>query len=203
MPACLAASALSIVLVGCSSQVEGNPSVSKSLGRPDSTAVPSPPRELGFASYAEDPCKLISKELLESLGYDPSGTVGTEEDGLAIEYAGRGCYWTSNEDPEDFLAINLQTSNSQGGRGGLSERYRFYEAGGYAYWRATQVDEYPAAFFDLLDERAEGRCGIGVGIADDLSYSVVAQNYKENPQRACNVVKEIAGDALQSLKGAN
>lgn len=184
-------------LAGCSHEVPGEPNQSQAVptqGDESGYQVPPIPRRLDISSYLGNPCGLVSDGFMKSSGYAPGGSALTAEDSDLAERYGPGCLWNAvGSGVRAIVTIPVQG-------GGLGSRYAAYQGGAYAYWEPVELSGYPAAFFDLRDQRPQGTCNIGVGVADDRIFAVTAGSYSDDPEQACEVVAKIAQHVLLALK---
>lgn len=204
----IAVAAFVAVLTGCS-QTEGGsatPAGSASASMPPSSStasggaqVPQVQHPLDASPYTDDPCALVPQTQMESRGYLEPGTRETAASNAAAALAGPGCTW--NSEGTELLAVVIQTGNrDQHGTGGLQGVYEAYEGGLLAFLEPASVGDYPAAFTGTADRRSEGNCMLVVGVADNLSFSVVADGYLDDPSQACTDVESVAGTVIETLK---
>ncbi|MEU6642199.1 DUF3558 domain-containing protein [Saccharomonospora sp. NPDC046836] len=186
------------MIAGCSQSEPGTASPTASGSTTADSVVPAVDVPLDAAAYLNEPCRLVEQEFMHSIGYNEAGQAATEENNSTAALSGPGCDWDQSEGIAG-LGFTIQTGNQTNGLGGLEGNYDAHIRGQYSFWEPTTVDQYPAAFSDLTDARAEGRCRIVVGIADDLSFAVTADGYDE-PTRACEDVEAVAGEIIQTLK---
>jgi hypothetical protein len=179
------------------------PSASASTGAPSADPevpkVTQPP--LDATKYVSDPCKLVSTDLLTSMKYTDAG-VYHPAGNTPLTAAGPSCSWRIKG--EGFgLQVILGTGNRERGAGGLAGSYAAYRSGTIARFleRAPDVEGYPAIYFDVQDERSMGTCGLVVGIADDLSFSIQAQGY-QGQDDSCAATAQAAAGVVKTLKGA-
>lgn len=198
-----AASVLASVLVfsACSSSEPGTPVIdgSSAASAPSEIYTVPPGKRLDVAPFLSSPCELVSEELLVEMGYSASGRPRLPGEDTTADVTGPYCGW-SGEDDSRGLTVSIQSGNEQRGTGGLGSLRRAYEDGRFAYWEEVEVGGYPAAYLDLVDRRATGGCGIAVGVAEDMSFSVSVDDYVDQPGEVCTVVTEFAADVIRSLK---
>ncbi|PRX49061.1 uncharacterized protein DUF3558 [Prauserella shujinwangii] len=161
--------------------------------------MPPVSQELDATPYLTKPCELVPDTTLESLGFALPGEPLSAENESTADLVGPSCGWWLKPG-NTLLSVGIQTGNREHGVGGLRGLRGGYERGQYAYWESTNIGGYPAAYYDIDDERQEGRCRLAVGIADDLTFSVSAGVYENEPQQACSTVEKVATDVIGTLK---
>lgn len=190
-------------LAACSGTTEGSPE----LGGTSGTGTTSPQEPGGrytvqmplrIDSFLSRPCDLLPGESLNSLGLDAQdGEAKLPENDGAARATGPYCSWAGES---VSVSVGVQSENTKRGTGGLDGLYAVYEQGRYGFWEETEVAGYPAAFSATVDQRAEGRCQLAVGIADDMSFTANAY-IGDNPDAACQAATELAADVIQTLGG--
>lgn len=192
---------------GCSSEESGTPSAQVPATSEVSSSTDPPlggypiPESLDLSPFSSMPCDLVPQDILGELGYDSEGTAKLEESDTVAAWTGPACFWQAREGEEGLLTVTILSGNAERGFGGLAGLRSLYEQGEFAYWEDATVLDYPAAYVSQWDRRADGECGISVGVSEEMAFSVVASFYKENPDRACSVVSEVAEDVVGNLRG--
>lgn len=192
---------------GCSSEESGTPSAQvPETSEVSSSTDPSLggyeiPEPLELSPFSSRPCDLVAQDILDELGYDPEGTAKLEESDAVAARGGPYCFWRARESGEGTLTVTILSGNAERGFGGLSGLRSLYEQGEFAYWEDATVLDYPAAYVSQWDRRADGECGISVGVSEEMAFSVMAGFYREDPDRACSVVSEVAEDVVGNLRG--
>lgn len=198
------------VLAGCSdndpeasdggtepTQTASPPSGSAGGGLPHSGA-PSVQNPIADTSRWEaDPCAVISAEQIKSLGLEPTGSKHKDEP------TGPGCFWKFNADSPSAFTGGLGTT---GGREGISNLYKHKQQGSAAVFEELPaIEGHPAAVAMSKDDRSEGVCAVGVGLRDDLLYTLVMTADPSTPQgkEPCEWAAKVAGLAVQTMKGAS
>ncbi|WP_240490955.1 DUF3558 domain-containing protein [Amycolatopsis vancoresmycina] len=163
--------------------------------------VPKVSAPLDASKYVSDTCAVVSKDVLTSLKFTDPGRYQAKGDTLFTK-AGPSCLWKLQGEGIG-LSVSLGTGSRDEGAGGLAGIYRGYASKTYIRFleRAPDVDGYPAVYWGPLDERPMGSCGIGVGIADDLTFDVYAQGY-QGADDSCGVANQVASSVIKTLKGA-
>ncbi|MEV6443716.1 DUF3558 domain-containing protein [Amycolatopsis sp. NPDC051716] len=193
-------------LAACTTTKDGtaSPSPTGSAATNPSSVDPAVPKvavPLDASKYVSDTCAVVSKDVLTSLRYTDPGRYQARGDTLFTK-AGPSCLWKLQGEGIG-LSVSLGTGSRDEGAGGLAGIYRGYADKTYIRFLepAPAVDGYPAVYWGPLDERPMGSCGIGVGIADDLTFDVYAQGY-QGADDSCGVAKQVASSVIKTLKGA-
>ncbi|MFI5606785.1 DUF3558 domain-containing protein [Amycolatopsis sp. NPDC051903] len=162
-------------------------------------AVPKVGHPLDVSAYVGDPCRTVPPSVLTPLGYTTPGEPHTAA--AADTSAGPYCGWLIGAEGLS-VQVGLLTGNRDRGTGGLSGLYQGKAAGQVGFLApAPAVAGYPAVYTGLRDRRARGDCGLDVGIADDLVFSVAALGY-QGEQDSCHVAETVAAAVVGTLKGA-
>lgn len=185
---------------GAASPAPSTPaSTGASTADPDVPKVTQPPLDAG--KYAADTCAVLPQDLLASLKYTDPGKYQAKGN-TPFTAAGPSCSWTLKGEGIGLQVI-LGTGNRDNGAGGLAGTYAAYREKKFVRFLepAPAVEGYPAVFADVQDERPMGTCGMVVGVADDLSFSVQAQGY-QGQDDSCAVAAQAAAGVVKTLKGA-
>ncbi|PXY33808.1 DUF3558 domain-containing protein [Prauserella flavalba] len=191
---------------GCATEEPGTPTPSSptSNGESGTSAagadVPPVANPLDASAYLDRPCDLVPQNVMDGLSYTEPGNALTAEENSTAALSGPGCGWNVRGRGQSVV-VGIQTGNQQDGIGGLQGIYDAYQDGQFEYYEPTTVGDYPAAFSDISDKRDRGSCAMYVGIADDLTYSVYAGPYTDDPDEACPVAEQVAGAVIDTLKG--
>jgi hypothetical protein len=163
--------------------------------------VPKVAVPLDAGKYVSDTCAIVPQDVLTPLKYTDPGVYQAKGD-TAFTEAGPSCSWKRRGEGIG-VSVTLATGNRDRGAGGLAGLYRGYENKIYIRFleRAPDIEGYPAIYYGLVDERPMGSCGLGVGIADDLTFDVYAQGY-QGPDDSCGVATQVAASIIKTLKGA-
>ncbi|WP_239071409.1 DUF3558 domain-containing protein [Amycolatopsis sp. SID8362] len=180
-----------------SSPTDSSPTGASSAN-PDVPKVAVP---LDASKYVADTCGIVPKDVLATLRYTDAGEFRAKGD-TPFTKAGPSCLWKLHGEGIG-LSVSLGTGSRAEGAGGLAGIYAGYEQKTYIRFleRAPDVEGYPAVYWGLEDERPMGSCGIGVGIADDLTFDVYAQGY-QGPDDSCAAATQVAASIIKTLKGA-
>lgn len=163
--------------------------------------VPKVSAPLDPGKYVADTCSVVPKDVLTSLRFTDAGEYQARGDSVFTK-AGPSCLWTLHGEGIG-MSVSFGTGSRDEGTGGLAGLYAGYRAKTYIRFleRAPDVEGYPAIYWGLTDERPMGSCGIGVGIADDLTVDVYAQGY-QGPDDSCGTANQVAESVIKTLKGA-
>ncbi len=194
---------LALVATSCADTEEGSagPATSEAISTVESRGsergVSDP---LDVSPYLSKPCGLVSAEMLDELGtsLQESEPRLPENDKIAAQ-SGPYCSWSGER--EGSISVAVASKNSERGMGGLRGLEALRDQGRFSLWDETSVSGYPAVYLGVTDDRARGDCDLAVGIADDMTFSVTAISFYDNPQRACEVASEVAADVIRTLKG--
>ncbi|MFJ1759703.1 DUF3558 domain-containing protein [Amycolatopsis sp. NPDC088138] len=181
-----------------------SPSTAGSSATDAPSADPDVPKvavPLDPGKYVSDTCAIVPPDVLTPLRYTDPGVYQAKGD-TAFTEAGPSCSWKLRGEGIG-LSVTLATGNRDRGAGGLAGLYRGYENKTLIRFleRAPDVEGYPAVYYDIADARSTGNCGLGVGIADDLTFDVYAQGY-QGPDDSCGAANQVAASIMKTLKGA-
>lgn len=163
--------------------------------------VPKVSAPLDASKYLTDTCAIVPQDVLTSLRYTDPGVYQAKGD-TAFTEAGPSCAWKLRGEGIG-LSVTIATGNRDRGAGGLAGLYAGYRNHTLIRFleRAPDVEGYPAVYYGPLDERPAGSCGLGVGIADDLTFDVYAQGY-QGADDSCGAAEQVAASIIKTLKGA-
>lgn len=204
-PTLLATLAAAALLSGCEGESPGQPTTAPTnVGgtQPSSPAngsgdVPKVERPLDPSNFLDKPCELVPNDWLRQHGYEDQG-----DSKNASGPAGPGCAWSTADVTGPQVQVVIDTSNQNAGTGGLQKAFESFERGEWEYFELTSVSGYPAAFTDISDMRSQGRCGISVGIRDDLTFGANGDFFDDDPQKACTEAQALAEQVIKTLQGA-
>lgn len=203
----VAVASIAFSVVSCSGETAGLPQADEVVGQSSVQSSSASPRysidePLDVTPFLGSPCQLVSPGVLKKFDYQPEDGDENlpESDEMAAE-GGPYCDWQGGD--EGTLSVAIDSGNTERGLGGLENMRTLHEQGRFNLWEETTVSGYPAAYVDMQDKRSEGNCSLSVGVADDMTFSVNASFYYENPEEACRVVDEVAADVIQNLRGKN
>lgn len=200
------ATALSVILVGCTTTANGNPapgtqtngggesseSVPPSSGEPDQNGAPRVTDPLDADQFIADPCAALTVEQLSRFGITSPGEPDTE--GAIATEAGPSCVWQTAQEVPSTLGVGYLTGNENG----LADMYGARDR--YVYFEETTVSGYPAVFRDTLDRRDIGTCTIAVGVSDSLYFRVSEQGDLD-AVGACERAEQVAAAVIETMQG--
>lgn len=197
---------VAIALGGCTPEADGGDPPEK--GKPSSDGnqgnAPKVTNLLDPSPFLSDPCKLVDDSIVSEIGSFQPGEADVTSD-AAKNLIGPNCSW-NNDDYSHLLSVGIDTIHQKHGEPGfkgLDGVYASHKDG--RYLEPVVVQGYPgnpAAFAGEVAKREQGDCGLYVGIADDLVFTVSVLDEKD-PANACPAAAKLAGAALDSLtKGA-
>jgi hypothetical protein len=186
-----------LALAGCSQTTEGTPSTpgpSAATNAPGAQKVANP---LDPSVYQQKPCDLLPKATPTQLGYAGAGMPDLAS--VGAKSGGPGCSWLqSGTGREIHVQVGIKGQNP--GHPGVSATFEQQRRGLIAYAEPTEVGGYPAAFADVTDGRSHGRCALVTAVADDQVIGSSAQGY-QGEQDSCDLAKQLAAAAIETLKG--
>ncbi|MEQ0563057.1 DUF3558 domain-containing protein [Amycolatopsis sp. NEAU-NG30] len=183
---------------GCSDGVAGNalPSSSVAGSSPatssDAPNVPKVAQPLDTARYEKEPCAALTVDQLSQLG------ITTQPKPDLESKLGPGCEWNAFDEVGVTLHATLLTAGSS-----LAKLYKQHEQGQWPFFEpVSDLSGYPGVLLDSLDAQPKGKCQIGVGVRDDLVYSVQVSVDPEskNYSDPCPVVRKAAEMAVSTMK---
>lgn len=202
----LAVSLVALAATACTTTSQGEPRATPTETRSSGPTQKPSEDELPFAGapavddpldtsrYALDPCEALTATQVESLNLPSQGTI---DDDVAL---GIGCNW-KNADTRGEVKINFFLDDPRG----LSPEYQADKNGKWAYFEELpDIGGYPAVSRDGVDDRHLGYCPVVVGVADDMVFEAIVQLSQANvgQKDPCEVAVQVAGMALQTMKGA-
>jgi hypothetical protein len=196
-----------VALAGCSSSggeadlgESGSPPSGSPTGQsPTGPEAPPITDPLDADAFLDDPCELTPLAELSGLGYAEPGEPKTEDD-VARELSGPSCHWSGAEAGVG-MTVQIQTVNRDNGIGGIAGLHEAAANGQLGFLEQTDdLSGYPAYFAGLSDRRSTGSCGLAVGIADDLNFTVTSLGYQGADDSCGNsvAVAEIVIDTLKA-----
>jgi hypothetical protein len=201
--------AAALTATGCTGETPGNAnptstptSTSGSTGTAgggDTTehGAPKVKTPLDFAKSQAAPCSLLTAAQLQALGM----ATATSKDGTSD--AGANCAW-NDTDGASGQRVGFTFVPGQGGLDFLYQskaNYGLFEP-------QPPLQGHPTLLIGSSDERANGACGLAIGITDKQHILVTVKmrtGAKPAPRFAesCVVAKEAADLALTSIKGGS
>lgn len=196
------------VVSACTTQSPGEPQPATTVEEtsPPGSSSPGEDGSLPFAGapkvddpldtsrYEQDPCLSLTASQTGPLNL-PS--VGTIDNKVAL---GIGCNWF-NEETRGEVSIRFLVDDPRG----LSPEYEANNQGKReVFEKLPEIEGYPAVIRTTSDHQEIGHCTVVVGVADDMAFESVVQLSQSNVGKKdpCEVAVEVAGLALQTMKGA-
>ncbi|WP_370947191.1 DUF3558 domain-containing protein [Amycolatopsis sp. cg5] len=188
-----------LVLTGCTQQAPGTASgvltpSSTAAGSPTPSGdeVKAPPVKktpLDVAKFVADPCVSLTEQQLQGMGSTAPGSRNDLSPAVA-------CHFKLGGEATAGVGF-LPTITS-----GLTQEYQKNATGWYktGYFEPTEIEGYPAVQANIADQRADGNCGVLVGVSDQSYFSV----YLQGPagKDACKAATNVAKAVLETIKGS-
>ncbi|ANN21470.1 hypothetical protein SD37_00360 [Amycolatopsis orientalis] len=187
----LAAGAL---VAGCSGSKSGtaSPEPSYTTGSPSASSgssgsAPKVPSPLKTSSIESDACSALSAAKRSELGLGEGERRTTS--------VGPGCSIFAADDRLNQIEISPVLAN----KNGLSDVYD--TKANDEYFEPTEVAGYPAVYAAALDGRKSGKCGLFVGVTDQLAVNILVQ-YDNGPGASdpCPVALKVGEAMIETLK---
>ncbi|MET9265904.1 DUF3558 domain-containing protein [Amycolatopsis sp. NPDC004079] len=169
-----------LLLAGCSAAP-----APESSAPPDVSQGPQP---LNVRKYEQDPCALLPQAA------EVFNAVRNRKITGAITPA---CTW--NDSKNSTLTIGFLPV-----QGGLATIGQNLSSTGY-YDPAPAIDGYPAAYTNVLDNRAQGGCQIAVGVQADEAFTSSVMLFPRSPSYGdpCSVALKAAQAVVATLKAGS
>ncbi|MEU0530561.1 DUF3558 domain-containing protein [Amycolatopsis tolypomycina] len=181
-----------LALAGCSGKTRGTanpaPSTAESSGQAaGGGSAPKVPSPLNTASITSDACATLSSSARSTLSLGAGSPRSTDN--------GPSCTFQEAADPGNQIDVTTVTAN----KNGLSDVYD--TKANDAYWEETQISGYPAVYAAAVDGRKSGKCGLFVGVTDELAVNILVQ-YDNGAGAAdpCPVAQKFGEAMVQTLK---
>jgi hypothetical protein len=184
---------------GCSQETTGSPNPDgnttppplSSSGQADSQVkAPSVATPLNVSKFAQDPCLSLTQTQVQGFQGSTPGSRADSDKGV-------GCFWNlgANGSASTTVSFIPKVTN------GLTNTYqqnaaKFFEHG---YFEPVEVEGYPAAYNEVVDQRSSGQCSLTVGVSDQSIFTVFIQGRAgtDGCKAALNVGKEV----LHTIQG--
>ncbi|WP_246271712.1 DUF3558 domain-containing protein [Amycolatopsis acididurans] len=183
---------------GCTQTTPGTatsaPSDTNSASASGAAAAPKVSHPLpNIADYVSKTCDLVPAALISRLGFSDPTSTG------AGDALGPGCSWVNTTNAHSKgLGVSVQTDGNKG-NGGMAKIIKL-NGSLYAFVEPTSISGYPAAYADSRDDRPQGKCGLFVGVTDDVTFAVDVQGYS-GAQDSCDTVNQVAASVITTLRG--
>jgi hypothetical protein len=178
-----------IMLAGCGTGTSTAPEPDRPSSPEAASPIPPVKNPRDVTAMAGRPCELLTSQQAAGLGLD---LPPKQLDGL---FGTLRCKWTSTtRDRRTFRTVDIDmfTNNPT-----LEVAYN--QDRGLPFFELTEIDGYPAIVSRTNADLPI--CDIDVKPAERQSVSVTyeSQEYKNNPQQACVVGKQVAAAVLMNL----
>ena len=184
-----------LAVAGCAGRTGGtaNPaptaeSSSTETSRSAADSAPRVPSPLNAASITSDSCATLSATARSTLSLGDGTPRSTAN--------GPSCTFQEAADPGNQIDVTTVTAN----KNGLQDVYD--TKANDAYFGETQVSGYPAVSAAAADDRKDGKCGLFVGVTDELAVNILVQ-YDNGAGAAdpCSVAQKFGESMIQTLMG--
>lgn len=182
--------AVAIVVGGCGAPQETSPQgQGAELPHSGAPAIANP---LDLGEFGSAPCKILSPEELASI------KIKVTNRSANMDRPGPMCTYERDDALLWGLSVTFLTSESEG----LSRSYEGEKVDPAAYFEEVpSVSGYPGVLTGLIDDRAEGNCGLLIGIRDDLVVQVLLTD--DSGAHPCKRATEVGRLVVDRLKAAN
>lgn len=183
------------------------PDASAGAQSPDHVDFPKVKTILDPERYLKNPCRLIAKKFLSSIGEYGRGEPDLESP-IAKDLGGPRCSWYSVEPGGPSVSVMIGTVRREvaaDGFKGLEALYRGKSMGQFDHLQPLVIPGHPgnpAVIAGMAEDINSGTCPVTVGLSDDVTLTSMVIN-QDDPQGACRVAQEVAAAALDTLQGAN
>ncbi|GAA3987151.1 hypothetical protein GCM10022247_01820 [Allokutzneria multivorans] len=183
-----------LVLAACGQVTVGQPT--EFVRGADSTVPPPITQlELSFKRFLANPCDLLSREQLVTIG------IVADPGKVEASPLGPDCVWQADRSMDTGIAVSLLDKGA-----GLGPAY---QNRGWGYFAETTIGGYPAIHTDNVKPvgRATpvGMCFTTVGIAPLVAFKVQAVTHQPNPdyEQPCKASDRVATWVLEKLKAGS
>ncbi|RSM84159.1 DUF3558 domain-containing protein [Amycolatopsis sp. WAC 01375] len=186
--------AAAALVAGCSSPKSGTASSEPTYttGSPgassgSSGSAPKVSNPVNTASIESNACSALSAAKRTELGLGEGEQRTTS--------VGPGCSIFAADDRLNQIEISPVLAN----KNGLSDVYD--TKANNEYFEPTEVAGYPAVYAASLDARDKGKCGLFVGVTDQLAVNILVQ-YDNGPGASapCPVALKVGEAMIETLK---
>ncbi|WP_328446805.1 MULTISPECIES: DUF3558 domain-containing protein [unclassified Amycolatopsis] len=184
-----------LAVAGCSSRTGGtaNPaptadSSGSETSRSAADSAPRVPNALNAANITSDACTTIDATGRSKLSLG-DGTPRTTANGPS-------CTFQESADPGNQIDVTTVTAN----KNGLQDVYD--TKANDAYFEETQAYGYPAVYAAAVDDRKDGKCGVFIGVTDELAVNILVQyDNGAGASDPCSVAQKFGESMIQTLMG--
>lgn len=184
----LAAGAL---VAGCSGTKSGTATTASSSAPAESSgssgSAPKVASPLNTASIESNACSALSAAKRSELGLGEGEQRTTS--------VGSGCSLFAADDRLNQIEISPVLAN----KNGLSDVYD--TKANNEYFEPTEISGYPAVYAASLDARKSGKCGLFVGVTDQLAVNILVQHDNgPGASEPCPVAQKVGEAMIETLK---
>jgi hypothetical protein len=184
-----------LAVAGCSSRTGGtaNPaptaeSSGSETSRSAADSAPRVPSPLNAANITSDACASINATGRSTLSLGDGTPRSTAN--------GPSCTFQEAADPGNQIDVTTVTAN----KNGLQDVYD--TKANDAYFEEVQAYGYPAVYAAALDDRKDGKCGLFVGVTDQLAVNILVQyDNGAGASDPCSVAQKFGEAMVQTLMG--
>jgi hypothetical protein len=193
----LALVAMATLIAGCSSTpgtATPAPSAPASSAGPRFGAPPVP-APLDPAPLEKAPCAAMTSTQVASLG-----AAYKNEESKPSDPLGPTCSWSFDTD-DNASSVTGGVFTKDPSHGGISGLYGRQQTGGLTKFEPFSVNGFPGVVYDASNNPLLGSCALGVGLRNDLSYTITVGLDDRSPfTDACELGKKVAGFVITYLQ---
>ena len=193
-----------LAATSCTTTSEGTPrpdpttSTEASSNEPSSDDLPSDgaPKvkdPLDVSRFEQSPCDALTSEDAKTLNVPAIG----EPTEVAF---GKGCRWR-NKQTQGVVGIQFFSTVKRG----LSSLYAEAKGSNFPYFEPIEdIEGFPAVAYDPEAEKPTGDCSVGVGVTDQLAFTVQLDLSSTNigQKDPCQVAAQVAGMMAKTMREA-
>lgn len=179
------------LVAGCSGTTSGTASTAPSSAPAESSgssgSAPKVASPLNTSAIESNACSALSAAKRTELGLGEGEQRTTS--------VGPGCSLFAADDRLNQIEISPVLAN----KNGLSDVYD--TKANNEYFEPTEISGYPAVYAASLDARKSGKCGLFVGVTDQLAVNILVQ-YDNGPgaSEPCPVAQKVGEAMIETLK---
>jgi hypothetical protein len=178
-----------VVLAGCGAGTSP-PSESGRASHPqEASPIPQVSKPLDVTALARRPCELLSSK--QATGF----MLGVPPKQYDAALGDVGCEWTTTtQDRRTVRTVQIDTFTNN-----PTLEVAYAKRQDLPFFKLIQINSYPAIMSRPVANL--GHCDIDVKIAERQSVSVAyeSQEFDSNPQRSCEIGKQVAAAVLMNL----
>ncbi|WP_084143285.1 DUF3558 domain-containing protein [Amycolatopsis taiwanensis] len=152
--------------------------------------VPAITNPLDVSKFMADPCLSITSAQAANL------TISSQGKRVNIE-SGESCTWKYGSNSEWEIGVTYIVPEANNG---LQNLYNLQATVGYGdgYFEPATVDNYPAVYQDISDDRQNGRCQLSVGVNNQVFFTVSNDGPKNTD--LCKGAGKAANAVVETIK---